>query len=68
MRTGITKTISVMVLTMIIIGLIFASYMLYAYDYVGNCSQIVSVFTFLLQCVMNVGIAILLGILHNKVN
>ena len=67
-RSEIAKTISVVIYALIAITLLLVSYMLYEYDYVGNCSKLVSIVTFFIQCLFNVAVVLVFRIIHYKIN
>lgn len=68
MNKSWARTLAVMALSIIIIGLILVSYIMYAYDFVGKCGQIWSVLSFALQCVVNVSTIILFSLLHDDIS
>lgn len=67
-RSGIAKTANVILLAVLLIVIAVSSYMLYAYDYVGNSGNIVSVITFFIQCLFNAMFVLVVRIIHYKIN
>lgn len=67
-KPGFTKTANVILLAVLLIVIAISSYMLYAYDYVGNSGDVVSVITFFIQCLFNAMFVLVIRIIHYKIN
>ena len=67
-RSGIAKTANVILLAVLLVAIAIVSYMLYAYDYIGNNGNAISVITFFIQCLFNAMFVLVIRIIHYKIN
>lgn len=68
MNNGLTKTLSVIFLTLAVVILLGCSYALFAHDYIKNNGAFISILSYIIQWVFNVLVVLSLSVIHNKIN